>query len=64
MSEMKHGLLAQIAGGEEPDISPIIKKLCGESVPVIDTEVERTRFKRDRLQEMEDALRAEREKLR
>lgn len=62
MSEMKAGLTAQIAAGEEPDISPLIKKLCGESVPVIDTATERTRFKRDRLQEMEEALRAESQK--
>lgn len=59
MSEMKAGLLAQIAEGQEPDISPLIKKLCGEEAPVIDTAAERSRFKRDRLQEMEEALRAE-----
>lgn len=62
MSEMKAGLLAQIADGQEPDISPLIKKLCGEEAPVIDATVERTRFKRDRLQEMEEALRAESQK--
>jgi hypothetical protein len=62
MSEMKNGLLAQIAAHEEPDISPLIKKLCGESAPVIDTAAERTRFKRDRLQELEEALRAESQK--
>ena len=62
MSEMSKGLLAQIAAKEEPDITPIIKKLCGDSAPVIDTVAERTRFKRDRLQELEEALRAESQK--
>lgn len=62
MSEISRGLLEQLAAKEEPDISPIIKKLCGESVPVIDTAAERTRFKRDRLRELEEALRAESQK--
>lgn len=62
MSEIAKGLLAQAAAQQEPDISPIIKKLCGENTPVIDTTAERERFKRDRMQELEEAFRAESQK--
>lgn len=62
MSEIAKGLLAQVAAQQEPDISPLIKKLCGENAPVIDTPVERERFKRDRMQELEERLRAESQK--
>jgi hypothetical protein len=62
MSEIAKGLLAQAAAQQEPDISPLIKKLCGEDTPVIDAPAERERFKRDRLQELEERLRAESQK--
>ena len=62
MSEISRGLQQQIANGKESDISPLIKKLCGENTPVIDTPVERERFKRDRMQELEERLRAESQK--
>jgi len=62
MSEIAKSLLAQEAAGEEPDVGKVFKKLLGDNAPVIDAAAERTRFKRDRLQELEEALRAESQK--
>jgi len=62
MSEIAKGLLAQQAAHEEPDVGKVFKKLFGEDTPVIDAPAERERFKRDRLQELEERLRAESQK--